>query len=53
MHAVKLIGWGEEEGGTAYWIYMNSYGRSWGENGTYIITNNITTFRIIKRVIFV
>lgn len=39
-HCVKLIGWGIEkdgEGGgeSAYWTYMNSWGRPWGENGNF------------------
>ncbi|KAI1710988.1 papain family cysteine protease domain-containing protein [Ditylenchus destructor] len=31
-HCAKLIGWGEENG-AEYWSYMNTWGRSWGENG--------------------
>lgn len=31
-HAVKLIGWGSENG-RDYWIIENSYGETWGENG--------------------
>ncbi|EPB66996.1 hypothetical protein ANCCEY_13914 [Ancylostoma ceylanicum] len=29
-HAVKLIGWGEENG-TPYWLIANSWGRDWGD----------------------
>lgn len=31
-HAVKLIGWGQENG-IDYWIIANSWGTRWGENG--------------------
>ncbi|RCN34834.1 papain family cysteine protease [Ancylostoma caninum] len=31
-HAVKLIGWGEENG-TPYWLIANSWGRDWGDKG--------------------
>jgi len=35
-HAVKIIGWGEENG-TEYWICANSWGVSWGEQGFFRI----------------
>ncbi|KAK5965015.1 Cathepsin B [Trichostrongylus colubriformis] len=31
-HCAKLIGWGEERG-VKYWLYANTWGRDWGENG--------------------
>ncbi len=31
-HCAKLMGWGVQNG-TAYWLYMNTWGRDWGENG--------------------
>lgn len=31
-HAIKIIGWGVENG-TKYWLIANSWGRSWGDNG--------------------
>ncbi len=35
-HAVKIIGWGNEDN-TEYWIVANSWGPAWGENGNFRI----------------
>lgn len=35
-HAVKMIGWGVEDG-TPYWLCVNSWNYSWGENGLFKI----------------
>lgn len=35
-HCAKLIGWGEDNG-EQYWLYMNTWGREWGENGFFRI----------------
>lgn len=35
-HAIKIIGWGVEDG-TPYWLVVNSWNESWGDNGTFKI----------------
>ena len=35
-HAVKIIGWGTENG-VPYWLCANSWGRKWGEVGFFRI----------------
>nr|BAC65419.1 cathepsin B [Pandalus borealis] len=35
-HAVRVIGWGEEEG-TPYWLVANSWNTDWGDNGLFKI----------------
>ncbi|XP_056150064.1 cathepsin B-like [Lampris incognitus] len=35
-HAVKLLGWGEENG-TPYWLAANSWNTDWGDNGFFKI----------------
>jgi len=35
-HAVKMIGWGVDNG-TPYWTVVNSWNESWGEKGTFRI----------------
>jgi cathepsin B len=35
-HAVKMIGWGEENG-TPYWLIANSWNSDWGDNGLFKI----------------
>ncbi|KAH7728826.1 Protein Y65B4A.2 [Aphelenchoides avenae] len=36
-HCAKIIGWGEEKG-IRYWIWANTWGRSWGEHGFFRVT---------------
>jgi cathepsin B len=35
-HAVKMIGWGTEDG-TPYWLVVNSWNEGWGDKGTFKI----------------
>jgi cathepsin B len=35
-HAVKIIGWGTESG-TPYWLVVNSWNTTWGDNGMFKI----------------
>jgi cathepsin B len=35
-HAIKMIGWGEENG-IPFWICTNSWNKSWGDQGTFKI----------------
>ena len=39
-HAVKIIGWGEENG-VAYWTVANSWNQYWGMNGFFKIKRGV------------
>lgn len=34
-HYVSVYGWGETANGEKYWNIQNSYGPTWGEEGTF------------------
>jgi len=36
-HAIKLLGYGATDKGEKYWIVQNSWGTSWGMQGTFMI----------------
>ena len=36
-HAVRIMGWGNDEDAGEYWIVANSWGSGWGENGYFKI----------------
>ncbi|XP_025198391.1 cathepsin B-like cysteine proteinase 3 [Melanaphis sacchari] len=44
-HAVKMIGWGEENG-TPYWLMVNSWGEQWGAKGLFKIRRGTNECRI-------
>ena len=44
-HSVLLYGWGEENG-QKFWLVQNSWGETWGENGTFKIVRGQNTLGI-------
>ncbi|KAH7714385.1 cathepsin B precursor [Aphelenchoides avenae] len=53
-HSVRLIGWGElnvSNHSLPYWIGVNSWGRGWGENGTFRIIRGINAANVERYVI--
>jgi hypothetical protein len=49
-HAIKILGWGIENG-IKYWLCVNSWTRSWGENGLFKILRGNNECNIEQRVI--
>ncbi|GBG68239.1 hypothetical protein CBR_g2790 [Chara braunii] len=49
-HAVKLIGWGTE-GGVDYWLCVNSWNRSWGDDGYFKIRRGTDECGIEEEVV--
>merc|ERR1711862_694497 len=39
-HAIKLLGWGTEDG-TDYWLVANSWNEMWGDHGTFKIKRGV------------
>merc|ERR1712072_1618318 len=45
-HVVSLLGWGEADDGTKYWIGRNSWGSYWGENGFFKLVRGKNNLKI-------
>jgi len=45
-HVISLLGWGETNDGTKYWIGRNSWGTYWGENGFFKIVRGKDNLKI-------
>jgi len=50
-HAVKIIGWGEEQG-QKYWLVVNSWGTNWGMNGFFKILRGTNECEIEANVVW-
>eukprot|EP00727_Mastigamoeba_balamuthi_P014304 m51a1_g9498 putative cathepsin b (588) ;mRNA; f:659132-661599 len=50
MHAVKLIGWGTENG-TPYWLVANSWGTEWGISGLFKIRRGVNEVGIEDSIV--
>ena len=49
-HAVKMVGWGVENG-TPYWTIVNSWNESWGNSGTFRIKRGVNECGIEASVV--
>lgn len=49
LHAVKMIGWGEENG-TKYWLVANSWNEDWGDKGIFKILRGTNEYGIEKEL---
>ena len=41
MHAVSLMGWGENEEEGSFWVVKNSWGEDFGESGFFRIARGL------------
>lgn len=48
-HAVKLLGWGQDDG-IDYWLCANTWGTSWGMNGFFKIRRGKNECGIENRI---
>lgn len=48
-HAIRLIGWGVENG-TKYWLAVNSWNEDWGDKGLFKIRRGVNECNIESEV---
>jgi cathepsin B len=49
-HAIKIIGWGEENG-VKYWLCVNSWGKRWGDKGLFKFLRGVNHLQIESYVV--
>lgn len=49
-HAIKIIGWGVENG-TKYWLCVNSWNEGWGDKGTFKILRGVNHCGIENEIV--
>lgn len=52
-HAIRVIGYGVDPTGGAYWLCVNTWGKSWGENGMFRIRKGVNELTIETGFYFV
>ena len=43
-HNIVLVGWTYDENGKLFWLYKNSWGTDWGDDGYGYISNTLTKY---------
>ena len=51
-HTISIVGWGEEDDSTPYWILRNSWGEYWADEGFAKIFRGNNTIRIEEYCIY-
>lgn len=50
MHAIKILGWGKENG-VSYWLVANSWNKEWGDKGYVKILRGTNECEIEENVV--